>query len=71
MKHFSTEYYEHLVNEHRLITACINHLQTQGVAVQKARHHGQDAYALALTNMKAKRIELETQIDVLGEFLNG
>jgi hypothetical protein len=71
MKHFSIEYYEKLVNEHRFISAVINHMQNPGIASQKVRLHGQDYYAQALSNLKVKRVELESQIDVLGDFLNG
>lgn len=70
MQHFSAEYRDQLINEHKLVSATIAHLRTGGIAHQKARAHGQDAYALALNNLSAKKVELEGMIDVLSEFLD-
>ena len=69
MQHFSQEFLEKLVNEHKLVSTSLTHLQGQGSYNQKARQHGIDAVVLAVTNLKARKVELEAMIDVLTEFL--
>lgn len=71
MKHFSHEYREHLINEHKMISASIVRLtDPQHGAMQYARAHGHDAVAAAASNLKTRKVELEAQIDLLTEFLN-
>ena len=67
MQHFSHEYLEKLIAEHRIVSATMNKLSTSQVYV---RNHGA-AVASAIDNLKVKRIELEAMIDVLQEYLNG
>jgi hypothetical protein len=69
MEHFSEEYLARLVNEHKLVSTTITHLTSQGIYTQKARQHGIDAMTLCVSNLKAKKVELEGMIDVLTEFL--
>lgn len=70
MQHFSEEFRQKLINEHRLVSASIARLGEIEYA-KYARAHGYDAAALALTNLKARKVELEVQIDVLTDFLHG
>jgi len=70
MKQFSEEYRDKLINEHKLVSASINRLTTEDWPRQ-ARAHGADVCAAAVSNLKAKKVELEVQIDVLNEFLTG
>lgn len=70
MKHFSEEYRDKLINEHKLVSASINRLTTTDYPRQ-ARAHGADTIHAAVQNLKAKKVELEAQIDVLNEFLEG
>lgn len=70
MKHFSDEYREKLQNEHKLVSASITHLTTSGWP-RFARAHGADVVTAAVSNLKVRKVELEAQIDVLTEFLDG
>jgi hypothetical protein len=69
MQYFSHDYYNQLVNEHKLIAASIAKLQD---APQYYMRQNNTAMAIeaALQNMLARKVELEIKIDVLGEFLN-
>lgn len=70
MKQFSEEYLESLINEHKLVAASIIRLSdpASGAAVY-ARNHNHDTIVLAITQLRAKKVELEAKIDVLREFL--
>lgn len=68
MQHFSHEYLEKLIAEHRLVSATMNKLSSSPVYV---RNHGAQGVSIAVDNLKIKRIELEAMIDVLQEYLNG
>ena len=70
MLHFSKEYLENLQNEHKLVSAAISQITTHAY-VRFARTHGADPVAAAASNLKARKVELEAQIDVLTEFLSG
>jgi hypothetical protein len=67
MQHFSHEYLEKLIAEHRLVSATAYQLSSSPMY---ARNHGA-AVAGAIDNLKLKRIELEGMIDVLQDYLNG
>ena len=69
MQHFSKEYLDRLIAEHKLVSATIAHLK--GPALNRmVASHGNDAVAGAVNNLRAKKVELEGQIDVLAEYLN-
>ena len=68
MDHFSTEYLERLQNEHKLVATSITQLTVHDYP-RYARAHGVDPVAGAVSNLKAKKVELEAMIDVLAEFL--
>lgn len=70
MEHFSEEYLLRLINEHKLISAALAHISNGGAYTQKARQHGIDALTLCVSNLRAKKVELEGMIDVLTEFLH-
>lgn len=70
MQHFSDEYLERLIAEHKFVSATINHI-SQKEYTRFARAHGVDSVAAATNNLRAKRIELEGMIDVLTEYLHG
>ena len=73
MNHFSQEFLDKLIAEHRLISAAILQLTSNhadnGYA-RYARTHGIDAVDQARKNLYTKKVELEAQIDVLREYLN-
>ncbi len=71
MQHFSHEYLEKLVAEHRLVSAAIIELSRPPGYPKKVKEYGLDVVDAALKNLKAKKVELETMIDVLSEYLNG
>jgi len=70
MQQFSDEYRQKLINEHKLVSTSITRLTTTDWPRQ-ARQHGADVVGAAVSNLKAKKVELEAQIDVLSEFLDG
>lgn len=73
MNHFSQEFLDKLIAEHRLVSASILHLTggTPNSAYTRfARAHGPDAVDQARKNLYAKKVELEAQIDVLKDYLN-
>lgn len=70
MQYFSEEYREKLINEHKLISASISRLVEIEYA-KYARAHGADIVTLAVSNLKARKVELEAHIDVLTDFLRG
>jgi hypothetical protein len=69
MQHFSQEYLQSLVNEHKLIQASINRL-TQRRAFY-VRENSVSVMDKALDNFRVRKMELEVQIDELNEFLHG
>jgi len=68
MQHFSQEYLEKLVAEHKLVSASIAHI-TSSIARYSQRHEG-GSISQGVQNLKARKVELEGMMDVLGEFLN-
>ncbi len=74
MKHFSQEYLEHLQNEHRLTTAAIINLRNNPrkyMQVDQRRNQNQNHLDQVFNTLEQSRIELESKIDVLSDFLNG
>lgn len=70
MKHFSEEYLQTLVNEHKLISASISQMLEVSYS-RYARSHGADVVAAAASKLRTRKVELEAQIDVLTDFLKG
>lgn len=70
MKHFSQDYLEHLQNEHRLTTAALINLRNnyRKYLVDNRTHAHIET---TVNELEHKRIELESKIDVLTDFLNG
>lgn len=69
MQHFSEEYKDKLVAEHRLISAAL--LKIAGTDHPRlCQQHGQSSVLGAISNLKSRRVELEGMIDVLNEHLN-
>jgi len=68
MQHFSHEYLDKLIAEHRLVSATIGKLSSNTVY---ARNHGAAVVSLAMDDLRKKKVELEATIDVLSEYLNG
>ena len=69
MDHFSLEYKDKLVAEHRLISATIAHIGGSQYP-RMCQTHSQSTVLGALSNLKSRRVELEGMIDVLNEHLN-
>ncbi len=69
MTYFSEEYRQKLVNEHKLVSACITQFTDR--YKQYAAFHGADAMTAAHTTLRAEKVALELKIDVLDEFLRG
>jgi len=67
--YFSEEYLQKLINEHKLVCACITQFTDR--YKQYAASHGADAMTAAHTALRAQKVELELKIDVLQEFLRG
>jgi hypothetical protein len=70
MNHFSQEYLEKLVAEHKLVSASLAQLKTVNYQ-RHSRVHGNAPVDLAIGNMAARKVELEAYIDSLSEYLNG
>jgi hypothetical protein len=70
MKHFSEEYMQSLINEHKLVSASVTQLLETRYQWY-ARQHGADVVAAAASNLRIRKVELEAQIDLLDEFLKG
>lgn len=70
MKHFSQEYLESLVAEHKLVSATITHMTTQKYA-RFVQSHGVDTVSAAVAKLKTRKAELEGMMDVLSDYLNG
>lgn len=68
MNHYSQEYLDKLIAEHKLISTAYANLHSS--AQRFASQHGHDAVSSALSSMRVKRIELESQIEVLSDYLN-
>ena len=69
MQHFSREYLEKLVAEHKLISASIAHISTSGP--RYCQRHENTTVSQAIQNLKVRKVELEGMIDVLSDFLEG
>lgn len=69
MEHFSHEYVEKLIAEHRMICATIALVKNE--YAKRCREHNVASVDTALANMSARKVELEGYIDVLQEYLNG
>ena len=67
MEHFSQEFLNKLVNEHKLVNASIHQLTDR--YKQYLQAHSPDALTAALTSLRGEKVVLEAKIDVLGEFL--
>ena len=67
MKHFSEEYRQKLIAEHKLVSATIQ--QMTQMYPRYVQNNSADAVAAAISDYKIKKIQLEGQIDVLTEFL--
>lgn len=70
MQHFSDEYLQSLINEHKLVSASIKQLIENRYQLY-ARTHGADTVSAAASNLRTRKVELEAQIDVLNDFLKG
>lgn len=73
MNHFSQEFLDKLIAEHRLVSASILQLTSNhadGGYARYARAHGPDAVDQAKKNLYVRKVELEAQIDVLRDYLN-
>ena len=70
MNHFSQEYLEKLVAEHKLVSASLVQLKTLNYQ-RHSRVHGNVSVDTAISNMAARKVELEAYIDTLQEYLNG
>jgi hypothetical protein len=70
MQHFSEEYRQSLINEHKLISVAIAQLVDTGYG-KYARTHGVDAVQGAASKMRIRKVELEAMIDVLTDFIHG
>jgi hypothetical protein len=70
MQHFSQEYLDKLIAEHKLISATVSQIKTVSFN-RYAAVHGHDTVSAAISNLKVRRVELEGQIDVLSDYLNG
>lgn len=70
MTHFSQEYLDKLIAEHKLVSVSFQQLKTTHLTRQ-TRQHGSQAVDMALANLAAKKVELEAFIDTLNEYLNG
>jgi citrate synthase len=69
MDYFSDEFRNKLIAEHKLIAASIARIETEQ-HIYAQRHH-LSSIANAISNLKARKIELEAQIDVLEDYLHG
>jgi hypothetical protein len=69
MQHFSQEYVETLIAEHRMVSAAVALIKNE--YPKRTREHGALAVDAALGKMYARKVELEGYIDVLQEYLNG
>ena len=67
MEHFSQEFLDKLINEHKLVNASIHQLTDR--YKQYLQAHSSDALTAALTTLRGEKVVLEAKIDVLGEFL--
>ena len=70
MQHFSQEYLEKLIAEHKLVSASYAQLKTIHFKRQ-IQTHGMLAVEEALSKLATRKVELEAYIDTLTEFLNG
>lgn len=70
MNHFSQEYLEKLVAEHKLVSASHAQLKMNNYQRQ-TRQHGHAPVDAALGIMAARKVELEAYIDTLSEYLSG
>jgi len=70
MNHFSQEFCDKLIAEHKLISASIANLQGPSYSRQ-IRVHSQTVVDSSLFNLRTKKVELEAMIDVLQDYLNG
>lgn len=70
MQHFSQEYLDKLIAEHKLVSASIGRLQGVDYSRQ-TRSHGVMRVDNTLAAMATRKIELEAYIDTLNEHLNG
>jgi hypothetical protein len=68
MKHFSEEYLEHLINEHRLVSVAIEKLSMPYSTYLK--NNGHQILIAAIDNLAIQKAELEVKIDVISEFLH-
>ena len=68
MKHFSVEYRDKLVAEHRLISATLLRIAGSDHA-RMCQQHSQSSVLGAISNLKSRRVELVGLIDVMNEYL--
>ena len=68
MDFFSNEYRNTLVDEHKLVSTAIAHVESK--YAQYSPHHPPQAIANAIASMRAKKVELEVKIDILSDYLN-
>lgn len=68
MKHFSPEYRDSLIAEHKLVSASIAHITDNHGKI--IRNHSAAAVGGAVNNLLSRKIELEVMIDVLTDYLN-
>ena len=65
---FTAEHREKLQAEHKFVSATITRLTVTNFK-QYAQQHGPDIITAAASNLKARKVELEAQIDLIAEFL--
>lgn len=71
MIHFSEEFLTSMINEHKLISASLGKINQVGEYKRYANSNGTPSVDGAISNLRARKVELEIKIDVLSEFLNG
>lgn len=70
MQHFSEEYLNKLVAEHKMVSASLARLKGPEFNAY-ARSHTADQVNSAIYNFSVQRVELEAKIDVLRDYLQG
>lgn len=74
MQHFSQEYKDKLIAQHKLVAIAISRLTGQGdysgYAKNKINTHGISAVDAAILQLRAEKLILEAQIDSLSDFLD-
>lgn len=69
MNHFSQEFLDRLIAEHKLVSSALTHIMHNKYPLF-VRQHTVDVVAGAVSNLRTKKVELEAMIDVLTEYLH-